>query len=461
MPNRDAALLLHKQDEGVLRTGQAQHYQLETRIDEGGAECWDLTTRLPLWDANKAVVGIIVISRNVTDQKRAEARAEEAVRRRDQFLAMLSHELRNPLGAIVNATDLLQKRGLDAKSTQRSLEVMTRQSQQMARLLDDLLEVSRVTQNKIELRTEYLAIDAVARETANAFRQKFKAAGLDFAITIDAEDLHVRADPTRLQQIFANLLGNAAKYTPSGGRVTLSVAKRDGDAVIAVRDTGAGIPRQMLESVFDLFVQAGQTLDRAAGGIGVGLTLVRSLVVMHGGTITAYSAGEGKGSEFVVRLPLASAEAEKETPVQDATSRVRVKLPAGAKIVIVEDNVDGREMLSEILVGAGYECHTADDGAAGLALIDAVDPSVAILDIGLPTMDGYEVARRIRQDPKHADIWLIALTGYGQAADRSATRAAGFDEHVVKPVQVDQILRRLSSMQTPESASQDRALASF
>jgi two-component system CheB/CheR fusion protein len=445
IPNREAALVLDQQDECVLRTGKAQHYQLETRLDEDGAKGWDLTTRLPLWDANHGVVGVIVISRNVTEQKRAEAKAEEAVRRRDQFLAMLSHELRNPLGAIVTATALLRRTEAGASSmAQRSLDVMSRQSQQMAGLLDDLLEVSRVTQNKIVLRKERLDLTAIAKDTADAQREQFHAAGLDFRMIQDVRTLSVEADATRLQQIIANLLGNAAKYTPRGGKVVLSLGSEGNEAVIRVRDTGSGLPKNMLDSVFDLFVQAGQTLDRSGGGIGVGLTLVRSLVTMHGGSVSAHSDGEGKGCEFVVRLPLANEPVGERHAARESASRPRAHLPQGAKIVVVEDNLDSREMLCAILATAGYECHTAADGVTGLALIDVVAPDVAILDIGLPVMDGYEVARKLRDDPKHADMWLIALSGYGRSSDRDASRSAGFDEHLVKPVQVDQILGHLA-----------------
>jgi two-component system CheB/CheR fusion protein len=450
VPNRKAALVLDQQDEGVLRTGQAQHYQLEARVDEGGTQCWDLTTRLPLWGANDAVVGIIVISRNVTEQKCAEAKAEEAVRRRDQFLAMLSHELRNPLGAIVTATALLRRTEAGtSEMAKRPLDVISRQSQQMAGLLDDLLEVSRVTQNKIVLRKERLALGSIVKDMADASREQFSSAGLEFGVTYDGRDLFVEADPMRLQQIIANLLGNAAKYTPRDGKVTLTLTSEEGDAVIRVRDTGPGLPKNMLDSVFDLFVQAGHTLDRAGGGIGVGLTLVRSLVTMHAGTVTAHSEGEGKGCEFVVRLPLSTARVD-DGAARESTSRSGVRLPPGAKIVVVEDNPDSREMLCEILATAGYECHTAADGMAALALIDALDPGVAILDIGLPVMDGYEVARKLREDSRHADMWLIALSGYGQASDRAASRSAGFDEHLVKPVQVDHILGRLAEMQVQD-----------
>jgi two-component system CheB/CheR fusion protein len=460
MPNRDGAVLLGQQDEGVLESGEAQHYKLEKRVDGGGNECWDLTTRLPLRDPDDHVVGVILISRDVTEQTRAEEKIQEAVRRRDQFLAMLSHELRNPLGAIVSATALLQRTEAAASLTgARALAVMTRQSTQMVHLLDDLLEVSRVTQNKIELRKQRIDLGVVAKETADAFRDHFRAAGLELTTSGPASGIFVDADAARLQQILANLLSNAAKYTPRGGRVTFGVGSEGALAVIRVADNGTGLSKDMLDSVFDLFVQASRTLDRAAGGIGVGLTLVRLLVTMHGGTVVAHSDGNGKGSEFVVRIPLAGpptnvvardGAGDRSTPV-----RARPRLPKGARIVIVEDNADSREMLSEIIGIAGYECHTASSGADALALIDRVTPDIAILDIGLPEMSGYEIARRLREEGKHADLWLIALTGYGQRADRAASRDAGFDEHLVKPVETDQLLRRLAEMHGEATSNGD------
>jgi two-component system CheB/CheR fusion protein len=442
LPSTDAALALHRADEEVLKTGQAQHYKLERRVLPDGQEAWDLVTRLLLRDRNDRVVGIIVIFRDVTEQRRAEKKIEDAVRRRDQFLAMLSHELRNPLGAIVTATSLLKTDNASRLQPARLLEILDRQSQQMARLLDDLLEVSRVTQDKIELKKSVVDLRSFLGDATDAVRSQLDAAGIGFTVEADSEPVWVDGDPARLQQIHVNLLTNAAKYTPAGGHVKLEVRREANDALLRVSDDGVGIPRDMLDSVFDLFVQSTRTLERAAGGLGVGLTLVRALVAMHGGTVTAHSDGEGKGSTFVVRLPLAAPSEVPESPVK----RTRPRLSDGAKIVIVEDNLDSREMMCELLALAGFQCCAAETGPAGLALIDEVEPQIAILDVGLPGMDGFEIARRVRANPKHADLWLIALTGYGQAADRAVGRTAGFDEHLVKPVDPDQLLQLLSEM---------------
>jgi two-component system CheB/CheR fusion protein len=251
----------------------------------------------------------------------------------------------------------------------------------------------------------------------------------------------VNGDATRLQQIQINLLTNAVKYTPRGGRVTLAAAPDgNGAAVLRVSDNGAGIPSHMMDSVFDLFVQARHTLDHSDGGLGVGLTLVRALVEMHGGTVNAHSDGDGKGSEFTVRLPMTSAPADAQ--IED---RAASGIPPGTTVVVVEDNADSLEMLCSILKLAGATCHSARDGRAALALIDDVSPSVVILDVGLPHLDGLEVARRIRSNPRHAGVRLIALTGYGLASDRQATAEAGFDHHLVKPVQPVDLFKAITA----------------
>jgi two-component system CheB/CheR fusion protein len=441
LPRRELAMELHHEDEAVLRSGQAQHYRLERRAGSQGADAWDLVTRLPLEDRDGGTVGIVVIFRDVTEQRLAEMKIQEAVRRRDQFLAMLSHELRNPLGAMVTATSMIQS---SANEQQLSfVGVLERQSRQMSRLLDDLLEASRVTQNKIELRKEVIDIRAVTEEAADVVRSQMEASGLEFSVDVEAEPVFVDGDSARLQQIQVNLLSNAAKYTARGGRVRLQLRRESGVAVIRVEDTGAGIPAAMLDSIFDMFVQSPRTLDRAGGGLGVGLTLVRALVEMHGGTVMARSEGEGKGSELVVRLPLAAPVAAEAPRLPEP-----VPLPRPVRILVVEDNLDSREMLCALLSRAGFECHAADNGAAALALANEVMPEVVILDVGLPEMDGFEVARRMRADPKHDGVRLMALTGYGQAADRAASAEAGFDDHVVKPVNSEELLRLLAGRHT-------------
>jgi len=459
LPNQALALELHRQDEAILRTGEVQYYKVERRVRPDDTEQWDLVTRLPLRDAGQ-IVGVIAIFRDVTEQKRAEEKIQDGVRRRDQFLAMLSHELRNPLSAIVTATALLKsdRGGPSAERAGRFLNILERQSEQMAHLLDDLLEASRVTQNKIELKRRVVDLRSIATIATDSVRQLMEARGIQLAVEIDTEPIWVHGDAARLQQIQANLLSNAAKYTPTGGHVLLQARREDGAAVVRVKDDGVGIPRDMFETIFELFVQSRRTLDRSAGGLGVGLTLVKSLVTMHGGMVTVHSDGEGQGSEFIVRLPLSQKSGEEDPP--PPVVRARPLLRAGSRIVIVEDSADSRDLLCELLAQEGFECSTAENGAAGLALIDEVRPAVAILDVGLPEMDGFEVARRLRRKPEHADLFLIALTGYGQAADRAASRAAGFDEHLVKPVDVDNLLALLAELKGPAPARRPEAPSS-
>jgi len=473
----------HAKDDLVLRTGQPQYYNLEKRSRSDGRPEWDLVTRMPLRDPQGAIVGAIVIFRNVTELKTAEEDVREAVRRRDQFLAMLSHELRNPLGAIVTATALLKvdvvkadavrargdgegEGGAGARRTDRLLATLERQSQQMTRLLDDLLEASRVTQNKVELKKEPLNLNLVVKDATDAVRGQLDAHGLLLTVDLSPRPMTVEGDPARLQQILVNLLSNAIKYTPREGHIWLRVEREEEQAVVRLKDDGVGIRPDMLESVFDLFVQSRSTLDRSAGGLGVGLTLVRSLTAMHGGTVTAHSEGEGKGSEFVVRLPLASVQREGEpvftspllgdhtAPMVDgAVKHERTcAVPPGAMIVVVEDNADSREMLCELLQLSGYQCRTAANGAVALKLIEEVHPDIAILDVGLPEMNGYELARRVREFRRKGDLCLIALTGYGQPSDRALSAEAGFDAHLVKPIQVEQLLALLERLRAPAAA---------
>jgi two-component system CheB/CheR fusion protein len=441
-PEAAAALEMHRQDEEVLTTGEMQHDRLVKRALRDGTEACDLVTRLPLCDRTDRVVGIATIFRDVTEQQRAEKKIEDAVRRRDQFLAMLSHELRNPLGAIVTATSLLKADSSPRLKPARLMEILERQSQQMARLLDDLLEVSRVTQDKIELKKEVVDLRTIAADAADVVRSQLESLGIHFSVELDPDLLPVDGDPARLQQIQVNLLTNASKYTPSGGQVMLSVRREGNDAVVRVVDDGMGIAPDMLDQVFELFVQSARTLERAAGGLGVGLTLVRSLVKMHGGSVTARSDGEGRGSEFVVRLPIARPRAV-EDPIAE---RPRPRLAEGARIVIVEDNRDSREMLCELLAQAGFHCRTAENGLEALNVIEEVRPQIGILDLGLPEIDGFEVARRIRANPALSNMWLIALTGYGQESDRVTGVEVGFDEHLVKPVDTDELLKLLDQM---------------
>jgi two-component system CheB/CheR fusion protein len=373
------------------------------------------------------------LTESVEKLQLAEEAAREAVRRRDQFLAILSHELRNPLSAILTATHLLARGDADPNSQQQAGSIIRRQSEQMARLLDDLLDVARVTENKIKLERQQVNLAELAPEVAQSVNSVMDSRGHKFQVDIAEDPLWIEADHTRLLQIQTNLLTNAAKYTPPGGDICLRI-ERDGDtAVIRVRDSGMGIAKPMLERVFDLFVQADDTLHRSDGGLGVGLTLVKSLVAMHGGSVSAQSEGLGRGAEFVVRLPLVAND-KIAAPVEPKETKIKPM-----KILVVEDNHDSREMLCHLLRLDGHQIKSAPDGLQGLSLLENDHFDVALVDVGLPGLDGFEVARRTRRKRTDGHPLLVALTGYGREEDRRAVIEAGFDVHVVKPFKLAEL----------------------
>jgi len=357
---------------------------------------------------------------------------QQEARRKDEYLAMLAHELRNPLGAIAAAADLMRLRGLHDPTLVRVRDTIERQGRHMTRLIDDLLDISRVTRGKIELRKEPLDLATIATDAVQSARPVIESRGHQLSFCLPAEPLWLEADPTRLEQVVVNLLDNAAKYTDPGGQIWLSVAREGNEVVIQVRDSGIGIAPKILPRVFDLFVQADQSLARSRGGLGIGLTLVRSLVEMHGGNVRATSAGLGQGSEFVVRLPLG--ESLEKAPVCGEDSSAAC---ACQQILIVEDNDDSRQLLHVLLKLCGHSVQEAADGRQGIETIRRHPPDVALIDIGLPDLDGYQVAQIVRAEGK--TVYLVALTGYGQPEDRRRALAAGFDAHMTKPVTLEEL----------------------
>jgi signal transduction histidine kinase/CheY-like chemotaxis protein len=389
---------------------------------------------------------------------RARARQYEsrrAIEARDQFLAMLGHELRNPLSAVQFATDLIMRRSVTDSWIVKHADTIDRQTAHLNRLVDDLLDVSRVTSGKVVLRKEPTGLGPLVQRCVESLQTMADAHGLTLGMHPAPVEISVEGDVVRLEQVVINLVTNAIKYTPRGGRIDIAVDREEADegteggAILVVRDTGVGIPSDHLESIFDVFSQAPTSLDRAKGGLGLGLTLVRALVGMHGGTVDAHSEGEGKGSEFRVRLPLAAPVAN------SAAGAVRAPVPAvheSVRIVLVEDNVDIRETLTELLVLDGYWVEGAADGPQGLTRILSELPSVALIDVGLPGFDGYELARRARSHLGDAPV-LIAMTGYGQPDDRARAFEAGFDDHVVKPVSVEELSAAIERMRTKKMAA--------
>jgi two-component system CheB/CheR fusion protein len=371
------------------------------------------------------------LHQQIAQREAAEAEAHEAVIRRDDFLAMLSHELRTPLMAVINATRIMAHPEVGDERKDEAREALARQARHMARLLDDLLDVARVTKGKIELRRETVDLSRVSAEALTAVQSQFEAKGLQVDIELPDDPLLVQGDPARLQQVESNLLTNAAKFTPRGGQVTLSAQIEGNEAVVRVRDNGAGIEPNMLKRIFDPFVQSHGTRDQADGGLGIGLTLVKRIIELHGGSIEAHSAGPGQGSEFTIRLQAVPPAETPAKPDQQSPQSVNRR----QRILLVEDNKDSRDILKALLQLEGYEVTTAADGPSGLESLLTNPPDVALVDIGLPGgFDGLELARRARAAKLDGRTRLVALTGYGQQRDRQRVAQAGFDEHLVKPL---------------------------
>jgi signal transduction histidine kinase len=356
-------------------------------------------------------------------------------RRKDEFLAMLGHELRNPLAPVTTALQIMRIHENEPSRVARSREIVERQIEHMTRLIDDLLDVSRITRGKIELREQPLLLSAVIERAVESARPLIEERGHRVALDLPSEPVTFLADPARLSQVFANLLNNAAKYTDVGGRIWLRARVEENELVVGVKDDGPGLTKELQHHAFDLFMQGPQTRARAGGGLGIGLTLVRRLVELHGGTVEALSEGPGKGTEFVVRLPL------RLPPIADGAPPAVPVAAAGPRrrILVVDDNVDAAEALGELLRDYGHEVATAHDGSKALDHARLHRPEIVLLDISMPEMDGYEVAKRIRGELGLGDALLVALTGYGEDRHRRLAREAGFDQHVTKPVDASKL----------------------
>jgi signal transduction histidine kinase len=361
-----------------------------------------------------------------------------ADRRKDEFLATLGHELRNPLAPIMNSLEILKLSGaFEDPRTLQACTVMERQVHYLNRLVDDLLEVSRITRGIIEVKREPLDLSAIVRSAIETSRPVLDNMRHQLIDKLDPQPISVGGDPVRLTQVFANLLNNAAKYTNHGGHITVSTCRENGEAVVSVKDNGIGIAPALLPQIFDMFMQVDRSTRRSQGGLGIGLTLVRSLVGMHGGSVDARSDGPGLGSEFIVRLPLLA-----DAQIGLVPARRFEPLPP-RRILIVDDSRDGGESLAMLLRVLGAEVALAHSGRVALERVDSFKPDVVLLDIGMPGMDGYEVARRIRANPDNRGMSLIALTGWGQDEDRKRSVAAGFNHHLVKPADIDQLRQLL------------------
>ncbi len=374
------------------------------------------------------------------------ARAEhlvEADRKKDDFIALLAHELRNPLAPIRHGLQVMRLADSDANVIARTRDMMDRQLGHMVRLIDDLLDVSRLTRNRLVLQRTRVLLTEVISHALEIARPAVEAAGHHLTVSLPDEPVFLHADLTRLAQVFGNLLTNSVKYTGRGGHIHLAAGRQAHEVVVSVTDDGIGIPASALPFVFEMFSQADQSLERSAGGLGIGLALVKGVTEMHGGSVTASSEGHGKGSTFVVRLP---ALEDLQEPVVSAEPGHHARPGARRRVLVADDNADAAEMIALMLGSLGDEVALANDGLEALAVAERFRPEFVLLDIGMPRLDGYEVARRLREQPWARTIKIVALTGWGQEKDRAQSRAAGCDDHLVKPVSLAELERLIDGL---------------
>jgi len=432
-----------------LRSGQRlEHFETERMRSDGQRITVSLTIS-PIKDDSGTVVGASKIVRDITDRKRLEddlrrlaADLSAADQRKNEFLATLAHELRNPLAPMSNMLQVLKHSKGDAEVLERAHETIERQLDQMVRLVDDLLDWNRITHDRLELRRSEVELSSVIQQAVEVARPLLDSAGHKLVVELPDEPVYLYADRARLAQVFGNLLNNSAKYTEPGGAISLTAERSNGEVVVTVKDNGAGIPADKLNSIFDMFMQVDKTSEQSQGGLGIGLTLVKRLVEMHGGSVEPRSAGEGLGSEFVVRLPVLV----KHTPIPASDEDGADKAPAERRILIVDDNHDSADSLSMLLEITGNKTYAAHDGMEALEAAEKYRPDVMLLDIGLPKLDGHEVCRRVREQPWGKDVIMIALTGWGQEDDRRKSQEAGFNGHLVKPVDYDKLLELLGEL---------------
>jgi signal transduction histidine kinase/ActR/RegA family two-component response regulator len=426
-------------------------FEEELRFDDGSV-VHVFGTAVPLRGEDGVPRGAIATFLDVTRLKQAEAALRLADQRKDEFLAILSHELRNPLAPILTAAQLMKLRGDVA--TPRERELITRQAQHLVRLVDDLLDVSRVTRGKIALKKERLELAHVVAKAVEAVSPLLEQRKHVLQVAAPAEGLAVDGDEVRLTQVVSNLLSNAARYTPPGGHIAVAGAREGDHVVLRVRDDGTGITPELMPQLFEMFVQGPRGPDRAEGGLGLGLALVRRLTELHGGTVEAHSDGPGRGSEFTVRLDAAP----ELPPVLQPPAGTRRPSASGRalRVLVVDDNRDAAELISEVLQAAGYAVETAGDPSSALLAAERFRPHLAVLDIGLPVMDGYELGQHLRARMGTAAPALIALTGYGQEQDKQRSQSVGFAFHLVKPIDSETLLQCLAAA-APDRAADDAA----
>jgi two-component system, chemotaxis family, CheB/CheR fusion protein len=439
--------------EQIRHEAVVEHYETMRKRKDGSLLNISLTVS-PIRDESGRVVGASKIARDITARKQAEEELRVAVaelaevdRRKNEFLAALAHELRNLLAPICNALQIIRRASGDDGATQAASEMMQRQVGQMVRLVDDLLDVSRISRGRIELRRTPVDLAEVVRHAVEAARPVCESKGVALVVALPPQPLVLDSDPVRLAQVMGNLLNNACKFSDKGNGIRLTVEGDGAQAVIRVHDNGIGIAAEQLPRIFDMFMQVDTSLERSNSGLGIGLTLVKKLVELHGGTVQAFSAGIGLGTEFVVRLPIVSSRAP---PVQ-AQQTAEAKAATARRILVVDDNRDAAESLAQLLQISGHETRLAHDGIAAVQEAAAFRPDVVLLDIGLPKLNGYDAARQMREEAWGRSMVIVALTGWGQDEDRKKSSQAGFDEHLVKPVDPEALVKLLHALPAPDS----------
>ena len=427
--------------------GETVQLELEVPFQTIGPR-WVDTVYTPTFGGDGKPDGWVGVTVDIDEQKRSEEALRVTDRRKDTFLAVLSHELRNPLAPLRNSVEILKRTDSESPSNQQARQTMERQLSHMVRLVDDLLDLSRINTDKLELQRQPVALSEVVSQAVETVRPLIADAGHELSIELPPEPMHVNADTVRLSQAFSNLLNNACKYTDPGGRISLSADRGDGQVVVAIRDNGVGIPADLSPKIFEMFTQADQSLERQHGGLGIGLALVKRLVEMHEGEVSAGANPTGRGSEFLVRLPLTSVATESKAP--DVTSSSS-NVDGPMHVLVVDDNHDSAETLSLLMQLIGNEVSVAYDGEQALSMAIDLRPDVVLLDIGLPKMSGHDVAREIRRQKWSEKTLVIAITGWGQAEDKDLSRQAGFDHHLVKPVDPDALFKLIETRKTTRS----------
>jgi signal transduction histidine kinase/CheY-like chemotaxis protein len=442
----------HEETMILSRLGKGEridHFETIRRAKDGRLIDVSLTIS-PIRDEAGNLIGASKVARDITDQKRAQRALHEADARKDEFLALLAHELRNPLGPIRHAVKILRARTPSPEELQWATNIIDRQTEHMTRLVEDLLDVSRITRGTIELRRERVDVSSILKAAMEASSAAIERSRHKLTVSQPPEPLYVDGDLTRLTQVLTNLLDNAAKYTDSGGQIWLSAEREGDDAVIRVKDSGIGIAAEALPTIFEMFSQGRTSPDRAQGGLGVGLSLVDRLVKLHGGSVSAYSAGLDKGSQFTIRLP--AVQATRQSPPELRAPSELQAAGSRRRILVVDDNIDSADSLAMLLQMIGHEVETANDGEHALRIAETFRPQVAILDIGLPKINGYDLAKQIREQSWARDVVLIALTGWGTPHYRQLSAESGFNHHLTKPVELDVLQQLLANAEPCEAA---------